>query len=91
MAGSERDAKRPPQRVGVREFRANMTGFFRLAQNGCSFVVTSRDEILAEIHPPSKPSGPLRRPGVLRGKIRMADDFDALPLDVLASMEGDEE
>ncbi len=55
-----------PQRVGVREFRGNLTGFLRQAER------------------------PARRPGALRGNIRIAPDFDHLPADVLAAMEGGE-
>lgn len=83
--------KPPPRRVGVREFRGNMTGFLRQARHGASFLVTSHDEVLAEIHPPSQPARPRRQPGALRGRIRMAPDFDTLPPDVLAAMEGEEE
>lgn len=91
MAEPEQDKKvSPPRRLGVREFRANMTGFLRQARRGSSFLVTSHDEVLAEIHPPSKAVRPRRQPGVLRGKIRLAPDFDVLPPDVLAAMEGEE-
>ena len=78
------------RRVGVREFRGNLAGFLRQARHGSSFLVMSRDDVLAEIHPPSKSVQPRRQPGALRGKIRMASDFDALPPDVLAAIEGEE-
>jgi antitoxin (DNA-binding transcriptional repressor) of toxin-antitoxin stability system len=92
MIESEHDKKEPqPQRVGVREFRGNLTGFLRQARQGNSFLVMSHDQVLAEIRPPSKAERPRRRPGALRGKIRMASDFDVLPPDVLAAMEGKEE
>ena len=92
MVEPEHDKKEPqPQRVGVREFRGNLTGFLRQARRGSSFLVMSHDQVLAEIRPPSKVERPHRRPGALRGKIRMASDFDTLPLDVLAAMEGEEE
>ena len=81
----------PPQRVGVRELRGNLTGFLRQARQGASFLVTSHDQVLAEIRPPSKAERPRRRPGALRGKIRMAPDFDTLPPEVLAAMEGEDE
>jgi antitoxin (DNA-binding transcriptional repressor) of toxin-antitoxin stability system len=80
-----------PRRVGVREFRGNMTGILRQARQGASFLITSHDEVLAEIHPPSASQRAPRRPGALRGKIWMAPDFDALPSDILAAMEGEEE
>ena len=91
MAEPEHDTKTPPpQLVGVRELRGNLTGFLRQARHGASFLVTSHDQVLAEIRPPSKAERPRRRPGALRGKIRMAPDFDTLPPDVLATMEGEE-
>lgn len=80
-----------PQKVGVREFRENMTGFLRQARQGTSFLITSHDEVVAEIRPPAKAERSPRQPGALRGKIRMAADFDTLPDDVLAAMENGEE
>jgi antitoxin (DNA-binding transcriptional repressor) of toxin-antitoxin stability system len=83
--------KPEPRRVGVREFRGNMTGFLRQARQGASFLITSHDEVVAEIHPPSVPQRLPRQPGALRGKIWMAPDFDTLPPDILAAMEGEGE
>ncbi len=41
MAEPEQDRKAPqPQRVGVREFRGNLTGFLRQVQYGASFLIT---------------------------------------------------
>ena len=86
MADPDQD-KKLPQRVGVREFRGNLPGFLRQVRHGQSFLVTSRDLVVAELRPPSTQLA-RRRPGALRGKIRMAPDFDRLPSDVLAAMEG---
>lgn len=81
----------PPRRLGVREFRENVSGFLRQARHGATFIVMSRNQVLAVIEPPKAPERPRRQPGALRGKIRMAPDFDTLPPDVLAAMEGEEE
>jgi hypothetical protein len=54
-------------------------------------LVMSRDQVLAEVGPPRQEERPPRSPGALRGKIRIAPDFDQLPVDVLAAMEGNEE
>lgn len=89
MADSPPD--KSPQRVGVREFRANLTGFLRQARQGRSFLVMSRDQALAEIGPPPHATQPPRRPGALRGRIAIAPDFDALSSDMLAAIEGEEE
>jgi antitoxin (DNA-binding transcriptional repressor) of toxin-antitoxin stability system len=75
-------------RVGVRELRANLSGLLRQARQGTSFLVMSRNEVIAEIRPPSGEERPRRSPGMLKGKIRMAADFDVLPDDVLSAMEG---
>ena len=91
MAGPDEDEKVAPQRSGVREFRGNMSGFLRQARKGSSFLVMSHDEVSAEIHPPSKADRPRHQPGALRGKIHMAGDFGALPPDVIAAMESNEE
>jgi len=89
MAEQEKGLPRQPERIGVREFRANFSGFMRQVRHGSSFIVTSREEVVAIIQPPQPPSRPQRQPGALRGKIGMAPDFDTLPADVLAAMEGD--
>jgi len=75
-----------PRRVGVREFRGNLTSFLKQVEDGQRFVLTSHHKVVAEIGPPSQ-EPVVRKPGALRGKIKVADDFDSLPADVLASME----
>ena len=80
-----------PERVGVREFLGNLTGYLRRVRLGGTFLITSHDQVLAEVRPPPSAERPRRRPGALRGRIRMAPDFDALPPDMLAAMEGEEE
>jgi antitoxin (DNA-binding transcriptional repressor) of toxin-antitoxin stability system len=87
---TEPQTDKSPQRVGVREFRGNLTGFLRQARQGRSFLVMSHDQVLAEVGPPRPEERPARRPGALRGKIQIAPDFDHLPDDVLAAMEGEE-
>ncbi len=70
-----------PERVGLRTFREQMKEYLGLAGQGRSFAVTSHGVVIAEIHPPSQPEPPRRRPGALKGKIsgkiRMAEDRDA--------------
>jgi antitoxin (DNA-binding transcriptional repressor) of toxin-antitoxin stability system len=89
MARPEQDKRaHEPQWVGVREFREDLSGFLRRARQGSSFLIMSRDQVLAEVRPPPPEERLHRRPGALRGEIRMAPDFDALPAEVLAAMEG---
>ncbi len=77
----------PEIRVGVRELRGNLTRYLREARGGHAIIVTAHDEVIAEIRPPSLALQPQRRPGALRGRIRIADDFDELPAELLATME----
>lgn len=74
-------------RVGVRELRGNLSGYLRQARQGRSFVVMSRGQPVAELRAPPRRTE-ARRPGGLKGRIRMAEDFDSLPDDVLDAIEG---
>lgn len=89
MAGPVRN-KTAPRRIGVKTFRGNIDGFLREARDGNTFLVTSHGEVLAEIHPPADAVRTARTPGMLRGRIAMAPDFDTLPPEVLAAMQGEE-
>lgn len=75
-------------RIGVRELRANFSGVLRQARQGTSFVVMSRDEVVAELRPPSKKNRTPRKLGQMKGRIRIAPDFDAWPDDLLDAIEG---
>lgn len=66
------------RRVGVREFRGNLNAFLKDVEAGQTLVLTSHHKVVAEIHPPSQATVN-RVPGALRGKIKMAEDFDAMP------------
>lgn len=89
MTGPRQGDRAPPRTVGVRALRENLTEFLRQARSGSAFLVTVRGEVLAEIRPPPELVRPARRPGTLRGRIRLAPDFDTLPPEVLAAMTGE--
>ncbi|MBY5866525.1 antitoxin of toxin-antitoxin stability system [Rhizobium leguminosarum] len=75
-----------PRRVGVREFRGNLTSFLKQVQDGQRFVLTSHHKAIAEIGPPSVDVA-VHKPGALRSKIKVSDDFDNLPAVVLKALE----
>ncbi len=75
-----------PRRVGVREFRGNLNAFLKEVEAGQTLVLTSHHKVVAEIHPPSHRLVE-RKPGALRGKIKMAADFDTMPEADLGAME----
>ncbi len=74
-------------RIGVRELRNNLSGFLRQVHQGQSILVMSHDEVVAEIIPPARADLPRRQPGTMKGRIRMAPDFDTFPEDILDAME----
>ncbi|MEJ5153616.1 prevent-host-death protein [Gluconobacter wancherniae] len=78
-----------PQKIGVREFRGNLTAYLRQVRQGSTILVTSHDQVVAELRPPAPSYRPRRQPGALRGRIRMSENFDQTPLDVLESLERD--
>jgi antitoxin (DNA-binding transcriptional repressor) of toxin-antitoxin stability system len=73
--------------IGVRELRANLSGVLRQTRQGASFVVMSRNEVVAELRPPSEPVRTSRKLGLLKGRIRIAPDFDQWPDELLDAME----
>ena len=83
----KQDNPAAPLRIGVREFRGNMTGFLRQVRGGTSFLITSHDEVVAELRPPSVLAQPRRQPGGLQ--MWMAPDFDDWPDDMLTETEED--
>jgi len=89
MADFQQKDIKSPRQVGVRDFRGNMTSILRQARQGETFLITSHGEVIAELRPPSIMARPRRQPGALRGKIQLSPDFDELPADLLATMEGD--
>ena len=75
-------------RVGVRDLRSNLTRYLREAERGNRVLVTSRNIVIAEIGAPPKDAPlPPRQFGLLKGKIKIADDFDTWPDDILDSFE----
>ena len=78
----------PPRKIGVREFRGNMTGVLREVRQGMSFQITSNDVVVAELRPPPVQARRRRQPGALRGMMWMAPDWDAWPDGLLDEMQG---
>ncbi len=74
-------------RVGVRALRNSLTTYLQQVAAGTAILVTSRNTVIAEIRPPTPAQRPRRQAGALRGQIRMADDFDEWPQDMLDAME----
>jgi prevent-host-death family protein len=75
--------------VNTHEAKTNLSKLIDEVQNGAEIVIARANRPVARLVPiREKPS--TRRPGYLKGKVRIAADFDApLPPDVVHAFEGD--
>ena len=64
--------------VKMHEAKTNFSRLIRLVEEGEEIVVHRGATPVARIVPYEE-SGPDRVPGLLRGRIRIADDFDEIP------------
>ena len=62
----------------IAEAKAHFSAIVDAASGGKSFVICRAGRPLVTITQYVQPK-PIRRPGSLKGKIRIADDFDVLP------------
>jgi len=74
--------------VSVRDLRRNLPSYLRQARQGANFLVTSRGKVIARLSAPAPAAAEPRPFGLLRGRIRMAPDFDDTPADLIDAMEG---
>jgi prevent-host-death family protein len=74
--------------VSIYEAKTRLSHLVDRALRGDDVVITRHGRPVARLVPARPPRSP-RQLGALRGKIRVADDFDApLPEDLLALFEG---
>ena len=68
----------PKMIQSISEAKAHFSAIVDEASGGKVFIICRAGRPLVTVAPYVRPS-PVRRPGTLKGKIRIADDFDALP------------
>ena len=68
----------PKMIQSISEAKAHFSAIVDEASGGKVFVICRAGRPLVTVSPYVRPA-PVRRPGTLKGKIRIADDFDALP------------
>jgi prevent-host-death family protein len=74
--------------VNIHEAKTQFSKLVESAMNGEETIIAKSGKPVAKLIPISLEK-PKRRLGVLKGKIKIADDFDApLPDDILSSFEG---
>jgi prevent-host-death family protein len=76
--------------VGMHEAKTTLSRLVDAARSGEEVVITRRGEPVVRLEPmpPAEPHVSLY--GSLKGQIKMADDFDELPEDILKAFEGDD-
>lgn len=73
--------------VNIHEAKTQFSKLVESAMNGEETIIAKSGKPVAKLSPILKK--PKRRLGVLKGKIKIADDFDApLPDDILNAFEG---
>lgn len=72
------------QVTNISEAKAQLSALVEKVMDGQEVVLGKAGKPVAKIVP-YVPSPQPRKPGALRGKIRIADDFDELPTDIAAA------
>jgi prevent-host-death family protein len=73
--------------VNVHEAKTHLSNLLSQVAMGQHFIIAKSGQPVARLIPLDEPK-PLRRPGCLKGRIRVARDFDApLPADLLDEFE----
>jgi prevent-host-death family protein len=77
------------EQLNVYEAKTQLSELLRRVADGEEFTIARAGHPVARLVPVATPRGP-RVPGALRGRIKIADDFDDTPPDVIAAFEGQE-
>lgn len=75
-------------RIGVRALRENLADTLRQVGEGKSFTVVSRDKPVARLVPAPVQATGWRIPGLLKGQIHYAPDWQETPEWMIDLMEG---
>ena len=75
-------------KVNIHQAKTQFSRLVDLAAGGEEIIIAKAGKAIARLVP-YQPKGVVRRPGAMRGKIRIKKNFDApLPKELLASFEG---
>ena len=76
------------QAINIHDAKTHFSKLIDAVMQGEEIIIAKAGKPAAKLVPIAARK-PKRKPGILKGKIKIADDFDApLPDDVLASFEG---
>lgn len=75
--------------VSMHQAKSNLSGLVKRAAAGETIFIGAYGRVEAKLVAANETERPPNRIGLMKGKIKMADDFDApLPDDILAAFEG---
>lgn len=75
------------QTVNMHDAKSQLSRLVDDALAGEEIIIAKAGKPLVRLVPFSSPP-PIRTPGRFKGQIALADDFDALPADMLAALQG---
>ncbi|MBW2458790.1 MAG: type II toxin-antitoxin system prevent-host-death family antitoxin [Deltaproteobacteria bacterium] len=75
----------PQEIINISEAKAQLSRLIEEVRKGKTIIIGKAGKPVAKLLP-CEPGDEPRVPGALRGKIRIADDFDELPADVAAAL-----
>lgn len=70
--------------TNISDAKAQLSRLIEMARNGEEIIISKAGKPVVRLVVYSE-SPPLRKPGVWKGKIKIAPDFDELPSDILLS------
>lgn len=69
--------------------KSQLSKLVERAANGEEVIIARNRKAIARIVPLEQPKGKRRKPGIWKGKIWMAPDFDELPEDIMKAFRGE--
>jgi len=78
------------QTYNIQEAKMHLHSLLQAVASGAEVIIAKEGKPMARLSPVEETQGKIRF-GVLKGKVRVSDDFDApLPESMLSEFEGDE-
>ena len=74
--------------TNTHEAKTHLSRLLTRAESGEEIIIARAGKPIAKLVP-FKPERTTRKPGVWKGKVKIADDFDELPADLLSGFSGE--
>ncbi len=77
--------------INIAEAKSHLSKLIEMALSGKDVIIGKRNIPLVKLSVITPPGSGKRKGGQLKGKIKLADDFDILPDDISMPFEGQDE